>query len=114
MIQITQPAAEPPVKGGPAKPTKASPKWAAVVGDQLVYLPRQVLKARDILHQAGATGKKLVRDLLSPFDVGFTDDAEVDLAEGNVFRLVDDCECHHARRFRPSRSWRSSATTIGK
>ena len=74
-------------------------KWAALVADQLVYLPRQIIKACDVLHQAGANGKKLVRDLLSPFDIGFTDDANIDLAQGNVFRLEDACECHHAPSF---------------
>ena len=31
----------------------AAPKWAALVGDRLVPMPRRRLRARDILHQAG-------------------------------------------------------------
>lgn len=70
----------------------AVPKWAAVVGDRLAPMPRHRLRARDILHQAGAPdGAVLVRDLNSPIDVGFAPDAMVDLAEGNVFRLVHGC-----------------------
>jgi hypothetical protein len=81
------------------QPTQPSPKWAAVVADTLVPLPRRLMRARDILHQAGADGKKLIRDLNTPFDVGFADDAEVDLAQGNVFRLEEQCECHHNPAF---------------
>lgn len=72
-------------------------KWAALVADELVPLPRRRLKASTILHQAGAApGSSLVRDLNSPIDVGFLDDAEVDLADGNVFRVVEKCERHEA------------------
>lgn len=72
-----------------------SAKWAAVVGDRLIPLPRRKLKARDILHQSGANpdSSTLVRDFNSPSDIGFEPDALIDLAEGNVFRIVDgDCE----------------------
>lgn len=71
----------------------AAPKWAAVVADRMAPMPRRRLRARDILHQAGAPdGAVLVRDLNSPIDVGFAPDAMVDLAEGNVFRLVHGCQ----------------------
>lgn len=71
----------------------AASKWAAVVQDCLVPMPRRKLLARDILYQAGATHSTvLVRDLNSPIDVGFTRDAMIDLAEGNVFRLVHQCQ----------------------
>jgi len=61
-------------------------QWAAVVGDRLVPLPRH-LKAKDILFEAGAVpGSPLIRDYDSSHDVVLPDDAEVDLAEGNVFR----------------------------
>lgn len=73
-------------------PEHADPKWAAVVGDRMAPMPRRRLRARDILHQAGAPdGAVLVRDLNSPIDVGFAPDAMVDLAEGNVFRLAHGC-----------------------
>lgn len=67
----------------------AAPRWAAVVGDQLVPMPRRKLVAADILFQASAPpNATLVRDFNSPNDVGFTASAMVDLAEGNVFRIV--------------------------
>ncbi len=76
-----------------SSPVTASPKWAAVVGDRMAPMPWRRLRARDILHQAGAPdGAVLVRDLNSPIDVGFTSDAMVDLGEGNVFRLVHGCQ----------------------
>ena len=90
---VTNASSTPTPAAGPAA------KWAAVITDVLVPLPRRAMRARDILHQANADGKKLVRDLDSPFDIAFHDDAEVDLAEGNVFRLEDDCECHRIPEF---------------
>lgn len=74
-----------------------NPKWAAVIDDRLTPLPRRHLKARDILHQSGSSSEAtLIRDFNSPIDVGFEPDAQVDLAEGNVFRLVDGaCERRH-------------------
>ncbi len=76
---------------------RAAAKWAAVIGDQLFPMPRRQLKARDILAQAGASTKAtLTRDFNSPNDVGFELDAEVDLAEGNVFRIVvSACDRRH-------------------
>lgn len=77
----------------------AEVKWAAIVGDHLVPLPRQLMLARDILHQAGAKpGSILVRDFNSPFDIGFEADAEVDLSEGNVFRTVEACQSSYEIR----------------
>jgi len=64
-----------------------------------VPMPRRVLRARDILYQANAADQKLVRDLNSPVDIAFNEDAEVDLAAGNVFRLETNCECHHDPTF---------------
>jgi len=69
-----------------------SPKWAAVVEDTLVPLPRQHLRARDILAQAGACDVMLVRDYNEPDDVPLSPETEVNLAEGNVFRTVPLCE----------------------
>jgi len=78
------------------RPHQPDAKWDAVVMDTLVPLPRRRLKARDILHQAGAKpGQILVRDYASPNDVGFDPDAFVDLAEGNVFTLVTGCRTSH-------------------
>lgn len=71
----------------------SAPKWAALIGDSLFPMPRQKLDARDILDQAGV-GRDfvLVRDHGSPNDVVFAEDALVDLAEGNVFRVIPRCE----------------------
>lgn len=91
--------AHPVVAPVPKSPAASPLKWAAVVNDALFPMPRRVLRARDILHQAGAHGKKLIRDLNTPFDIAFNDDAQVDLAEGNVFRLADHCQCHPAPAF---------------
>lgn len=72
-------------------------KWAAIVDDRLIPLPRRKLRARDILHQSGASSEAtLVRDLNSPNDIGFEPDSELDLSEGNVFRIVAGaCQRRH-------------------
>ena len=71
----------------------ADPKWVALVGDSLFPMPRRKLKARVIREQAGiADGKVLVRDHNSPDDVVLPDDADVDLAQGNVFYDRPICE----------------------
>jgi hypothetical protein len=82
----------------PAHGHPPAAKWAALVGDSLYPMPRRKLKSRDILAQAGAgTEATLVRDFNSSNDIGFEPDAEVDLAEGNVFRTVTGaCEQRHA------------------
>lgn len=70
-----------------------APKWAAIVTDALFPMPRRKLTARDILDQAGA-GRDLVlvRDHGSANDLILADDAPVDLGEGNVFRIIPQCE----------------------
>ncbi len=70
-----------------------APKWAALIGDRLFPMPRQKLGARDIKDQAGI-GRDfvLVRDHGSPNDLVFDDDMLVDLAEGNVFRVIRRAE----------------------
>lgn len=71
----------------------SAPKWATLVADRLFPMPRRMLAARDILDQAGV-GRDfvLVRDHSSPNDVVLEDDAPVDLADGNVFRVIPHCE----------------------
>jgi Multiubiquitin len=70
-----------------------APKWAALIGDRLFPMPRRKLAARDILDQAGVgMDFVLVRDHGSANDVVLKDDALVDLAEGNVFRVIPRCE----------------------
>ncbi|HEY0512946.1 MAG TPA: multiubiquitin domain-containing protein [Thermoanaerobaculia bacterium] len=68
----------------------AVPKWAAVVDDTLVPLPRRRLRSRDILAQAGAQGI-LIRDYNQRADLPLEPDLEIDLAAGNVFRTADLC-----------------------
>ena len=68
-------------------------KWAAVLDDRLIPLPRRELAASVILQQAGAPPHAgLVRDFNSPNDVGFESESPIDLAEGNVFRTSTNCE----------------------
>jgi hypothetical protein len=69
------------------------PKWAALVNDRVIPLPRQILTARTIKEQAGV-GRDflLVRDYQSKTDVVLADDADLDLREGNVFRLTPRCD----------------------
>jgi len=70
-----------------------APKWAALIGDRLFPIPRRNLTAKDILDQSGHGEEVvLVRDHETKHDVPFADGAEVDLAEGNVFRVVPGCE----------------------
>jgi hypothetical protein len=74
-------------------PPSISPKWAALVGDRLFPLPRRKLAASVILAQAGAPpGSVLVRDYNQPGDVAIPSTTIVDLAEGNVFRIVEACD----------------------
>jgi hypothetical protein len=70
-----------------------APKWAALIGDRLFPMPRQKLTARDILDQAGVgRDSVLVRDHGSLNDVVLSDETLVDLAEGNVLRVIPRCE----------------------
>jgi hypothetical protein len=72
---------------------RPAPKWTVVLGDRLFPMPRQKVVARDILDQSGVgRDSVLVRDHGSPNDVVFADDAFVDLADGNVFRVIPRCE----------------------
>lgn len=75
----------------------SSPKWAAIVDDRLIPLPRRKLLASDILNQSGASAEAtLIRDFNSPDDIGFEPDSPVDLAEGNVFKVASGaCERRH-------------------
>jgi hypothetical protein len=68
------------------------PKWAAVVNDALVLLPQHAT-ARLIKAEAGGPADLiLVRDLGSPNDIPLDDEAQINLAEGNVFYTLPRCE----------------------
>lgn len=62
-------------------------RWAAIVGDVVIPMPRRIVTALLIKEQAGlGSNVALIRDFQSPFDEGFRDEEEIDLAQGNVFR----------------------------
>src|SRR5438105_7392224 len=67
-------------------------KWAVVVNDALVLLPRRVT-ARLVKEEAGTSPDlTLVRDHGSPNDIPLNDEQKLDLAEGNVFYTLPRCE----------------------
>lgn len=71
----------------------AAPKWAAVINDRLFPMPRRKLTVMDILDQSShGQDVVLVRDHETTNDVPFANSTEVDLAEGNVFRVIPRCE----------------------
>jgi hypothetical protein len=68
-------------------------KWAALVDDVLLPMPRRQVPVGVIKDQAGLAPEfVLVRDHNSPEDVVLADDGSVDLAEGNVFYRLGRCE----------------------
>ena len=74
---------------------KCSPaaKWAALVDDEPIPMPQQVVKAAVIKAQAEIPpGVALVRDYDSPDDTVLADDEIVDLAMGNVFYRLEACD----------------------
>lgn len=74
-------------------PQCGAPRWSALVEDQVVPLPQQQVRVSVIKAQRGlADDMVLVRDHNSPDDVHFTDDAMVDLADGNVFYALRRCD----------------------
>ena len=93
MSTQTQVTAQANDLGHQEKQCAPEPKWSAVVDDESLPMPRRRLKARVVLEQAGAEpGQVLVRDLDSEHDVALHHDQEIDLAEGNVFYLVPECD----------------------
>lgn len=70
-----------------------APKWAALVDDAPIPMPRQLVKVAVIKAQAEIpSGFVLVRDYDSPDDVVLGDDETVDLAQGNVFYRLVACD----------------------
>lgn len=68
-------------------------KWMVLVNDGNVIAPSRRVKARVLKDQAGVPMDHiLVRDHGSDHDVAFEDDAELDLADGNVFFTVPRCD----------------------
>ncbi len=80
--------------GADTPPTekRISVRWAALVDDRLIPMPRRKLAASEILFQASAAENAiLIRDVNGPNDVGIEPPTLVDLAEGNVFRMASSC-----------------------
>ena len=78
---------------GTQNPNKPAPKWAVVVEDKFVPAPQQRVEVRVLKDQGGiAPGEVLVRDLGGDHDIALKDDQFIDLAEGNVFYAVAECD----------------------
>lgn len=74
-----------------------APKWAALVDDEPIPLPRKLVTVAVIKAQAEIpTGSVLVRDYDSPDDAVLADEETIDLAKGNVFytELARDAKPH--------------------
>jgi hypothetical protein len=76
-----------------------APKWAALVDDEPIPMPRQLVKVAVIMAQAEIPpGFVLLRDYDSPDDTVLADEETVDLARGNVFYRLPVCDakpCGH-------------------
>ena len=76
-----------------------APKWAALVDDETIPMPRQLVTVAVIKAQAEIPPDfVLARDYDSPDDVVLADDETVDLAKGNVFYRLAKCDakpCGH-------------------
>ena len=71
----------------------AQAKWAATIEDKFVPAPQRRVEIKVLKDQAGISpGDILVRDLGSEHDMPLKDDQIIDLAEGNVFYAVPECE----------------------
>ena len=93
MTTVIDETAEAKSLANPPHSCRPAPKWAAVVNDQLVPMPRPVVPVSHLKHEARvAEGFVLLRDHNSPNDPIVADAAEVNLADGNVFRSIPRCE----------------------
>ncbi len=73
--------------------SRHAPKWAALVDDVVVPMPRRQVTAGLIKDQAGIGAEfVLVRDHNSPEDMVLADGDTTDLAAGNVFYRLRSCE----------------------
>lgn len=76
-----------------AENSRPAAKWAVLVDDEPIPMPRQLVKAAVIKEQAEIPpGFTLVRDYESPNDTVVSDDEVVDLAMGNVFYGLEACD----------------------
>lgn len=76
-----------------------APKWAALVDDEPIPMPRQLVAVAVIKAQAEIPLEfVLVKDYDSPDNVVLADDETVDLSKGNVFYRLAKCDakpCRH-------------------
>ena len=73
--------------------SRGQPKWAVLVNDRLVPMPRRVVPAAVIRAQAPIpVDMAIIRDHNSPDDVVVANNASLDLAEGNVFYTLPACD----------------------
>jgi hypothetical protein len=69
------------------------PKWAAAVDDEPIPMPQRHVKVSVIREQAAIKSELvLVRDYESPTDVALRDEETIDLADGNVFYTLAECD----------------------
>ncbi len=93
MINIPSEKDQPNPAGGRQINDGCNPKWAALVNDEPIPMPRQLVTAAVIKAQAETPpGSVLVRDYDSPDDTVLTDGETVDLAKGNVFYTMPACD----------------------
>lgn len=77
----------------PIPACQADPKWAALVDDRPIPMPRRRVKVSVIRDQANIPANRaLVRDHASPNDPIISDSDEIDLADGNVFNSIPACD----------------------
>jgi sulfur carrier protein ThiS len=75
------------------EPCGPQPKWAARIEDQYTPAPQRMVKVQVLMDQANvAPGSVLVRDLGGEHDLALNREQVIDLAEGNVFYVVPECE----------------------
>lgn len=81
---------------------RSAPKWMALAEDEPIPLPQRIVTVGVIRSQANVpTGVALTRDYNAPNDFVLGNDATViDLAEGNVFYRLPECE-EKSERCRP-------------
>ena len=77
---------------GPVRTCVSEPKWFAVVGDQPCPMPREQITREVLLQQSGLPDNHvLVRDRSAEHDEVIVPGSAVNLADGNVFRLLPPC-----------------------
>ena len=92
MIQVSK-NKEADEKRGSMLECDAAAKWALVIDDVVVPMPRRVVPV-DLVKELASVPEDfvLVRDHNSPNDVVLDDAAEIDLALGNVFYRLKRCD----------------------